>query len=118
MDKENLKKTGTTTIGLICNGATIIGADMKATMGYMVATKDAKKIAKLDEHIGMTIAGLEGDGQALERYIRAELMLYKLKEGKKISVKGAANLISNILYARRFYPYFVQGHAVLPCHDP
>lgn len=109
METENkVKKTGTTTVGLICSGATIIGADMKATMGYMVATKEAKKIVKLDEHIAMTIAGLEGDGQALERYIRAELKLYKLKEGKRISVKAAGNLISNILYARRFYPYIVQ----------
>ena len=108
MDTETKRKTGTTTVGLICSGAAIIGADMKATMGYLVATKDAKKIVQLDEHIAMTIAGLEGDGQALERYIKAELKLYKLKEGRRISVKAAGNLIANILYARRFYPYIVQ----------
>ena len=34
--------------------------------------------------------------------------LYKLKEERRIPVEAAANLIANILYARRFYPYIVQ----------
>jgi len=102
------RKTGTTTVGLVCSGAVILGADRKATMGYLVANKDANKILDIDEHMAMTIAGLEGDGQALNKYISAELKLYKLKEEKRISVKAAASLISNILYARRYYPYYVQ----------
>ncbi|MFQ5647729.1 MAG: archaeal proteasome endopeptidase complex subunit beta [Candidatus Aenigmatarchaeota archaeon] len=111
MDKEKmqeLRKTGTTTVGAVCRGAVVLGADRKATMGYLVATKEAKKILQLDEHIGMTIAGLEGDAQALERYIKAELKLYKLQEGRKIPVGAAATLVSNILYSRRAFPYIVQ----------
>ena len=110
-DKEEtkyLRKTGTTTVGIVCNGAVVLGAEKKATMGYMVATKAAEKIIEIDEHIAMTIAGLEGDAQALGRLIKAELKLYKLKENKRISIKGAASLIANILYSRRFYPYIVQ----------
>ncbi len=101
-------KTGTTTVGIICKDAAILGADQKATMGYLVASKDTPKIYPLDNHLGMTIAGLVGDALALERYIKAELKLYKLQEGKPISVKAAAYLIANILYARRYYPYIVQ----------
>ncbi|MCJ7816818.1 MAG: proteasome subunit beta, partial [Candidatus Aenigmarchaeota archaeon] len=66
------------------------------------------KILPVDEHIAMTIAGLVGDAQALERYIKAELKLYRLNEERRISVKAASYLIANILYARRFYPYYVQ----------
>ncbi len=105
---HELRKTGTTTVGVVCDKAVVLGAERKATMGYLVASKHAKKIMQLDEHIGMTIAGLEGDAQALDRYIKAELSLYKLKEDRRISVKAAASLIANILYARRFYPYYVQ----------
>jgi proteasome beta subunit len=102
------KKTGTTTVGLITKDAVILAAETKATMGYLVATRQAKKILQLEDHIAMTIAGLEGDGQALARYVRAELKLYRLREERRASVEAAANLIANILYARRFYPYFVQ----------
>ncbi|MBU0530518.1 MAG: proteasome subunit beta [Nanoarchaeota archaeon] len=102
------RKTGTTTVGLICEGAVILAADRKATMGYLVANKDALKILSLDEHIVMTIAGLEGDGQALKRYISAEFKLFKLKEGRRINVGAGASLVANILYSRRYYPYYVQ----------
>ena len=105
---HELRKTGTTTVGIICDKAVVLGAERKATMGYLIASKHAKKILQLDDHIGMTIAGLEGDAQALDRYIKAELNLYKLQEGRKITIKAAASLISNLLYARRFYPYYVQ----------
>ncbi|MFH1978143.1 MAG: archaeal proteasome endopeptidase complex subunit beta [Candidatus Aenigmatarchaeota archaeon] len=104
---ENLK-TGTTTVGVIARDAVVLGAERKATMGYLLANKHTQKILPLDEHIAMTMAGMQGDGQALERYLKAELKLYKLKEDKRIGVKAAASLIANILYARRFYPYIVQ----------
>ncbi len=109
MENEIKKlKTGTTTVGLVCDKAVILGAERKATMGYLVASKYAKKILQIDEHIAMSIAGVVGDAQALDRYIKAELKLYKLQEGEKISVKAASNLMGNILYSRRFFPYIVQ----------
>lgn len=107
-EKLDRLKTGTTTVGVIADGAVVLGAERKATMGYLVASKDTTKIQKIDDHIGMTIAGVVGDAQALDRYIRAELKLYKLNEGERIPVNAAANLVANILYSRRFYPYIVQ----------
>ncbi|HJW97445.1 MAG TPA: archaeal proteasome endopeptidase complex subunit beta [archaeon] len=110
MDEHRIEKlkTGTTTVGLVCNGAVVLGAERKATMGYLVASKYTHKILPVDEHIAMTIAGLVGDAQALERYIKAELKLYRLSEERRINVDAAAHLVANILYARRFYPYYVQ----------
>ncbi len=101
-------KTGTTTVALSCKDAVVMAADRKATMGYLIASKDVLKVRQLDEHIAMTIAGVVGDAQALERYIMAELKLFKLHEDRKMPVRNAASLVSNILYARRFYPYYVQ----------
>jgi proteasome beta subunit len=107
-NQKEVMKTGTTTVGAVCKDAVVLGAERKATMGYLVASKKAKKILKIDKRIGMTTAGLVGDAQALERIMKAELKLYKLKEEKLASVKAAANLIANILYSRRFFPYYVQ----------
>lgn len=107
-DIQEKVKTGTTTLGIVCRDAVVLAAERKATMGYLVASQNAKKIIQIDEHIAMTIAGVVGDAQALERYIKAELKLYKLREERRITVKAAATLIANILYSRRFYPYIVQ----------
>ncbi len=107
MNKMKLK-TGTTTVGLVCKGAVVLGADRKATMGSLVAAKDAQKVYQIDENVGMTIAGSVGDAQAIIRYARAELKLYELSEEKKMPVKSVASLIGNILYSSRWYPYYLQ----------
>ncbi|MBI4021574.1 MAG: archaeal proteasome endopeptidase complex subunit beta [Candidatus Aenigmarchaeota archaeon] len=108
MDEIKQLKTGTTTVGVVCSDGIVIAAERKATMGYLVASKKTEKIRKIADHMGMTIAGSVGDAQALERYIKAEVKLYNLKEERRIDVAAAAHLIANILYARRYYPYYVQ----------
>jgi len=101
-------KTGTTTVGIKGKDYILLAAERKATMGYLVASKYAKKILKLDDHVGMTIAGSVGDAQALERYIKAEMKLYELEEGRKIGIKAVSTLVANILYSRSYFPYYVQ----------
>ncbi len=100
-------KTGTTTIGLICRDAVLLAADKKATLGYMIESKDTQKIYKLDDHIALTIAGAAGDAQALVRILKAQFKLYKLDRGP-ITVKAAATLLSNILQGSKYFPYMVQ----------
>ncbi len=104
---ENLK-TGTTTLGIMYNGGVILSAERKATMGYLVASKNTRKIVKLTDRLGMTIAGSVGDAQALERYLRAEIKLYEMQEDRKMPIKSVATLVSNILYSRAYFPYYVQ----------
>ncbi len=100
-------KTGTTTVGIICKDAAIIAAEKKATMGYLVASKEAQKVYQLDDHIGITIAGGVADAQAMIRILKAQFKLYKLERGP-ITLKGAANLLSNILHGNKYYPYMNQ----------
>lgn len=101
-------KTGTTTVGILGKDFVILAAERKATMGYLVASKHTKKIMQLAEQAAMTIAGNVGDAQALERYVKAEIKLYELEESRKIRIKAIATLVANILYARSYYPYYVQ----------
>ena len=107
-EKPEIKKSGTTTVGIVCKDGVVVAAEKKSTMGYLVASKESKKILPIDEHIVMTTAGVSGDAQTLARYMQAELKLFKLQNKRKISVKGAAVLLANILQANKFFPYYVQ----------
>jgi proteasome beta subunit len=100
-------KTGTTTVGLVCKDAVILGTDKRATMAYFVASKTSEKLHKIQEHIYMTIAGTVADAQYLIDVLRAETALYQLKEEKKIKVKSAGKILSNILYKNKMDPYQV-----------
>ncbi|EMR74955.1 proteasome endopeptidase complex, beta component [Thermoplasmatales archaeon SCGC AB-540-F20] len=105
---EDLKKTGTTTLGMVCKDGVIIATERRATMGTLIAHKATKKLYKIDEHLALATAGLVGDLQVLSRYLSAETNLYRLKRDRKIPVKSAATLMSNILNQRKFAPYYVQ----------
>jgi len=107
---ENGVKTGTTTVGIICKDGVVLAAERKATMGYLVASKDDTKIVEIMPHIGMTQAGSVGDIQALVRYLTAETKLFEIRNNKRITIKAATTLLSNILYQSRrsFFPYLVQ----------
>ncbi len=102
-------KTGTTTVAMVCNDGIVLAADQKATMGHLVASKDTQKVFEVSSKICMTMAGSAGDGQAMARLLRAELKLYELQE-KKVTVKAAATLLSNILRGayKSFIPEYVQ----------
>jgi proteasome beta subunit len=105
-DIEEVKK-GTTTIGLVCKEGVVMATEMRATMGSLIAHKTTQKLFKIDDNLGLTVAGVVGDAQTLARYITAEVELYKLKRGQPMSVKSAATLTSNVLGGNRFYPYYV-----------
>lgn len=108
MEKMEVRKSGTTTVGLVCKEAAVVAAEKKSTLGYLVGSKETEKILQLDDHVAMTIAGVSGDAQTLARYLRAELRLFELQNNRKIPVKAAATLLANILQGSKFYPYFVQ----------
>lgn len=108
MERSDIRKTGTTTIGIVCRDGVVLSAEKKSTMGYLVASKETEKISEVDDHIAMTIAGASGDAQTLVRYMRAELKLFAIQSQRKISVKGAASLLANMLQGARYAPYMVQ----------
>ena len=100
-------KTGTTTVGLVCKDAVILGTDKRASMSYFVASKTAEKLHKIQEHLYMTIAGGVADAMYLVDVLRAETALYQLKGERSIKVKSAGKLLSNILYQNKMYPFQV-----------
>ncbi len=108
--KPQIRKTGTTTVGLICKEGVVLAAEKKSTMGYLVASKESVKILPVEDNIAITIAGASGDAQALVRYMKAECKLFEIQNNRKISVQAASTLLANILYSGRwtFLPYMVQ----------
>ena len=99
---------GTTTIGLVFNGGVILATEKRATMGYMIASKRAKKVYQVATRIGMTTAGGVGDAQQLARILTVECNLYQIRRSRSITVGAASTLLSNYLNQNRYFPYYVQ----------
>lgn len=100
-------ETGTTTVGVVGKDCVVLAGDKQATLGNLKASKEAQKVFKLDNKIGLTIAGSVGDAQKLIRLMKSELKLKRL-EVKKLSVKGAATLLANVLQSSKAFPFMNQ----------
>jgi len=78
-------------------------------MGYYIASKAAKKLYKIDDHLATTIAGSVADAQRVMDSLQAEVRLFKIRNGTPMRVKAAANLLSSILFEARRYPYYMEA---------
>jgi proteasome beta subunit len=92
---------GTTTIGVVCKDGVILASDTRVTMGYFVAHKQGKKVYKIDEHIGMTIAGSVADAQKVIDIITANAQLYHINLNRRMPIQSAARMTSNLLFSAR-----------------
>jgi len=108
---------GTTAVGIVYKGGGLIATD-KLIRSKLVNVSSIEKIFKIDDHIGAVASGLVADAQALADIIREEAALYERTYKKKLSIKGLATLLSNILFSSKWFPYIVQlivaGYDVKP----
>jgi proteasome beta subunit len=109
VDFEKQIAKGTTTIGVVCKDGVILATDTRATMGFFIAHKHAKKVYPVAEHLAMTIAGAVGDAQAMVDILRANAELYHLQNEAVMPVSAAARLVANILFGARLAPFVLQA---------
>jgi proteasome beta subunit len=103
------KLHGTTTVGLECSDGVVLATDTRATAGFLyIAHRHVKKLAKLDEHIAMTIAGSVADAQNIVDILRYHANIYRLESRMPMPVKSCARLASNIFFSQRYAPYIVE----------
>jgi len=100
---------GTTTVGVVCKDGIILATDTRATMGYFVASKRAKKIYRVDEHMAVTAAGVVGDAQTVVEVLKANASLYRFSYGRSMPIASAARLAANILFYARGAPLLMQA---------
>jgi len=106
MDSEltkHIRKTGTTTLGIVCKDGIILAADKRGTYGgdsgvSYIAGKNEVKVEKVNDYIIVTIAGVASDLQKVIKVIRAELRLKELRSKEKPSVEQSANLFASLVY--------------------
>lgn len=96
---DNVLKTGTTTVGIVCNDCIILGADKRATAGHFIANKNVNKVVPLNDYMALTTAGTVSDIQLLIKLIKAELKLKDIRTNRRTSVKEGANLLAGMVYS-------------------
>jgi proteasome beta subunit len=96
---------GTTTVGLVCSDGVVLATDTRVTAGGFIAHKRGKKLLKIDDNIAMTISGGVADAQNVVDTLKYYTNLYRIERGRQMPVKAAAQVVSNVLFSSRLYPF-------------
>jgi proteasome beta subunit len=99
---------GAATVGITFKNGLVIGAEKRVLWGYTVVSKTGKKVFPITDNIIVGSAGVSGDYQMLSSFLTAESSLFELENRRPITVNAAAQLLSNILFSRKYMPYLTQ----------
>lgn len=99
----NFKK-GTTTLAFIYSGGIIVAVDSRASMGSFISNSSVKKVIEINDYMVGTMAGGAADCLFWERHLARLCRLHELRNGNRISIDAASNLLANILFYYRAYP--------------
>ena len=85
-----------------------IASDNRMGIQYQTVAMDFKKIFKMNDRLYVGLAGLATDVQTLDQLLRFRKDLYELREEREMTPMVFTNLLSNMLYEKRFGPYFCE----------
>ncbi|KAF8653804.1 hypothetical protein HU200_061925 [Digitaria exilis] len=84
----------------------VVAADTRLSVGYSILSRDHSKIAQLADKCVLASSGFQGDIKALQKNLAAKELIYEHNHNKKMSCPAMAQLLSNTLYYKRFFPYY------------
>jgi len=85
-----------------------IASDNRLGAQLQTVATDFKKVFKMDEKLFIGLAGLASDVQTMHNLLKFRQNLYELREERSVSPKVFSNLLSSLLYEKRFGPYFIE----------
>eukprot|EP00028_Trichosphaerium_sp_Am-I-7-wt_P005779 CAMPEP_0168530478 /NCGR_PEP_ID=MMETSP0405-20121227/14701_1 /TAXON_ID=498012 /ORGANISM="Trichosphaerium sp, Strain Am-I-7 wt" /LENGTH=190 /DNA_ID=CAMNT_0008554747 /DNA_START=62 /DNA_END=634 /DNA_ORIENTATION=+ len=85
-----------------------IGSDTRYGISAQTLAMDMPKVYKITESAYVGLPGLISDAQTMFQKIKFKVNMYNLREERVMSAKVLSQMISSMLYEKRFGPYFVE----------
>lgn len=89
-------------------GCVAIASDRRFGIQGQTIAVDFHRIFEMGPRLYLGLPGLATDTQTVAQKLRSRLNLYELRENRRIKPQTFAAVVSNLLYERRFGPYFVE----------
>lgn len=85
-----------------------IAADRRFGIQAQTVSTDFQKIFELGPRLYIGLGGLATDVQTVADKLKFRVNLYELRENRRIKPQTLLSVVSNLLYERRFGPYFIE----------
>jgi len=101
MNKEisdNILRSNTSLVGIVCKDGVVMGADKRSTAGGMIMNKNSKKVRAVTNNIIASYTGTVSDIELTHKVLKAELRLKELKTNSRTTIEEAASLLTMSVY--------------------
>ncbi|EAX99321.1 Family T1, proteasome beta subunit, threonine peptidase [Trichomonas vaginalis G3] len=98
---------GGTAIGICGDDYVVIGADTRLSVDYSIDSRHKARIFKMNSNCMISATGFDGDIDAFITRMRSILLNYENQHFHEMSVESVARCVSNTLYSKRFFPYYI-----------
>lgn len=85
-----------------------IASDRRLGIQLQTVSTEFTKVFRLAPKLYVGLAGLATDVQTLKNLLEFRMGLYKLKEEREMKPAVLSNMLSHLLYEKRFGPYFAE----------
>ena len=119
---------GGSTVAIAGDDFAIVASDTRLTDGrYGIMSRNVPKMFQLTDQSVLAACGCWADVLTLTKLINARIQMYKYTHNRTMKTPSTAQMLANILYSKRFFPYYVRnilagldenGKGVVYSYDP
>lgn len=100
------ENNGGTALAVSGEDFVIIAGDTRVSTGYSINTRNGSKLTQLTSQCVIATSGMLADQLTLHKTLTARMVTYKHQHRKEMSTPAIAQMLSNTLYYKRFFPYY------------
>lgn len=118
---------GGTVVAIAGENYAVIASDTRLSTGYSIYTREQSKLFPMTTRAVLGSTGCWCDVLTFAKVIQTRVKNYRYEHNRSISTEACAQLTSNMLYYKRFFPYYIsniiaglddEGKGVVYSYDP
>lgn len=121
------EQNGGTAIGIAGKDFIVIGTDTRLSADYSIQCRHKSRVFQMTSKSIIVATGFDADLDSFITRMRQIVVRYQQDHFKEMTVESLGLCVSNILYSKRFFPYYInilvggvndKGEAILYGYDP
>mmetsp|Transcript_71125 Transcript_71125/g.186527 ORF Transcript_71125/g.186527 Transcript_71125/m.186527 type:complete len:220 (+) Transcript_71125:84-743(+) len=97
---------GGTALGVAGDDYCVIAADTRLSHGYSIHTRNCSKVTQLTDKCVIASCGMKSDAITLHKNLKVRIVMYEHKHRRQPSCTAIAQMLSTMLYHKRFFPFY------------